>query len=106
MGDVRGRLFTSQCLARSPELILSPPFRREAAKGCASFTMANNRRDDDLAYGEYHGQGGGEGDRGFVGDMGRRLFGGRKEVRTVACSTVPVFCHCVPCVSRVSSLSQ
>jgi hypothetical protein len=45
--------------------------------------MANNRRDDDLAYGEYHEQDrdGAEGDRGFVGDMGRRLFGGRKEVR-------------------------
>ncbi|KAF3039262.1 hypothetical protein E8E11_006091 [Didymella keratinophila] len=39
-----------------------------------------SRRDDDLAYGDYHGQGGGqEGDRGFVGDMGRRFFGGRKE---------------------------
>lgn len=43
--------------------------------------MANNRRDDDLAYGEYHGEGGAEGDRGMIGDMGRRLFGGRKEVR-------------------------
>lgn len=43
--------------------------------------MAYNRRDDDLAYGEYHGEGGAEGDRGMIGDMGRRLFGGRKEVR-------------------------
>jgi hypothetical protein len=40
-----------------------------------------SRRDDDLAYGDYHGQGEGqEGDRGFVGDMGRRFFGGKKEV--------------------------
>jgi len=43
--------------------------------------MSYNRRDDDLAYGEYHGQneGGGDGERGLVGDMGRRLFGGKKE---------------------------
>lgn len=40
----------------------------------------SNRRDDDLAYGDYYGQGGGEGDRGLVGDMGRRFFGGKKEV--------------------------
>jgi hypothetical protein len=47
--------------------------------------MAYNRRDDDLAYGDYHGQEEGqEGDRGFVGDVGRRLFGGRKEVRPVS----------------------
>lgn len=39
----------------------------------------SNRRDDDLAYGDYYGQGGGEGDRGLVGDMGRRFFGGKKE---------------------------
>ncbi|KAI8943099.1 hypothetical protein NX059_001129 [Plenodomus lindquistii] len=38
-----------------------------------------SRRDDDLAYGDYHGQEGGEGDRGLIGDMGRRFFGGRKE---------------------------
>jgi hypothetical protein len=44
--------------------------------------MAYNRRDDDLAYGDYHGEEGGEGDRGMIGDMGRRLFGGKKEVRT------------------------
>lgn len=44
--------------------------------------MAHNRRDDDLAYGDYHGQEGGDGDRGLIGDMGRRLFGGRKEVRS------------------------
>ena len=44
--------------------------------------MAHNRRDDDLAYGDYHGQQEGqEGDRGMIGDMGRRLFGGKKEVR-------------------------
>lgn len=46
--------------------------------------MAYNRRDDDLAYGDYQGrpaQGSGEGesDRGFIGDVGKRLFGGRKQ---------------------------
>jgi hypothetical protein len=49
--------------------------------------MAYNRRDDDLAYGDYHDEGGDEGegaDRGMVGDMGRRLFGGRKQVREVS----------------------
>lgn len=41
--------------------------------------MSSNRRDDDLAYGEYHGQGGDEsGERGLIGDMGRRFFGGNK----------------------------
>lgn len=39
-----------------------------------------SRRDEDLAYGDYHEQEGGEGDRGMIGDMGRRFFGGRKEV--------------------------
>ena len=43
--------------------------------------MARNRYDDDLAYGEYPGNEGEEGDRGLIGDMGRRFFGGRKEVR-------------------------
>jgi len=38
-----------------------------------------SRRDEDLAYGDYHEQEGGEGDRGMIGDMGRRFFGGRKE---------------------------
>ncbi|XPS78824.1 Phospholipase D [Ascochyta lentis] len=39
-----------------------------------------SRRDDDLAYGDYHGQAEGEeGDRGMMGDMGRRFFGGKKE---------------------------
>jgi len=33
--------------------------------------------DDDLAYGDYHGQGGEETDRGFLGDTFRR-FTGRK----------------------------
>ena len=45
--------------------------------------MAYNRRDDDLAYGDYHGQGqgqagegeGAEGERGLIGDVGRRFFG-------------------------------
>lgn len=36
--------------------------------------MANNRRDDDLAYGDPPP--GGEGERGFIGDMGKRFFGG------------------------------
>lgn len=47
-----------------------------------SLPFKMSRRDDDLAYGDYHGQGEGQdGDRGFVGDMGRRLFfGGKKEV--------------------------
>jgi phospholipase D1/2 len=36
-----------------------------------------SRRDDDLAYGEYNeGQ---EGDRGLIGDMGRRFGFGKKE---------------------------
>lgn len=40
-----------------------------------------SRRDDDLAYGDYHGQGEGqEGDRGLIGDVGRRFFGGKNEV--------------------------
>lgn len=40
-----------------------------------------SRRDDDLAYGDYHGQGEGqESDRGIIGDMGRRFFGGKQEV--------------------------
>lgn len=38
-----------------------------------------SRRDDDLAYGEYHEQEGQEGDRGLIGDMGRRFGFGRKE---------------------------
>jgi hypothetical protein len=59
--------------------------------------MAHNRRDDDLAYGEYHGdQDGAEGDRGLMGDMGRRLFGGKKEVR----NSHPVIVHPahIPCI--------
>lgn len=50
-----------------------------------------SRRDDDLAYGEYHGQDGGESDRGMIGDMGRRFFGGKKEVSTTT------WFHCIPC---------
>ncbi|KAH9867037.1 hypothetical protein IAQ61_007628 [Plenodomus lingam] len=39
-----------------------------------------SRRDDDLAYGDYNEQEGRQGDRGLIGDMGRRFFGGgRKE---------------------------
>ena len=49
--------------------------------------MAYNRPDDDLAYGPYHGQGppeGEEGERGFIGDVGKRLFGGRKQDQPVS----------------------
>lgn len=38
-----------------------------------------------MAYGDYHQQQqqeGQEGERGFIGDMGRRVFGGHKEVST------------------------
>jgi len=53
--------------------------------------MAHNRRDDDLAYGDYHGQQEGqEGDRGMIGDMGRRLFGGKKEVRNERAIPIPL----------------
>ncbi|XP_014560613.1 hypothetical protein COCVIDRAFT_34248 [Bipolaris victoriae FI3] len=38
-----------------------------------------SRRDDDLAYGEYNAQEGQEGDRGLIGDMGRRFGFGKKE---------------------------
>lgn len=59
-----------------------------------------SRRDDDLAYGEYHGQQGEEGDRGMIGDMGRRFFGGRKEVWTHVCRVSALHrslcAHCVP----------
>ncbi|KAF2740141.1 phospholipase D/nuclease [Polyplosphaeria fusca] len=46
--------------------------------------MASNRRDDDLAYGDYHGDRGdrgegGEGERGFIGDLGKQFFGGKKQ---------------------------
>ena len=34
--------------------------------------------DDDLAYGEYHGQGGQTGERGFIGDTFRKFAGGRR----------------------------
>ena len=53
--------------------------------------MAYNRRDDDLAYGDYHGQGqqqpqreGEEGERGFIGDMGKRFFGGGGNVSALS----------------------
>lgn len=38
------------------------------------------RNDDNLAYGEYHGDPNEaqEGERGFIGDVGRRFFGGSK----------------------------
>ncbi|KAF2005570.1 phospholipase D/nuclease, partial [Amniculicola lignicola CBS 123094] len=46
--------------------------------------MAYNRRDDDLAYGDYHGQGerrddSQEGDRGLIGDLGKKFFGGGRQ---------------------------
>lgn len=56
--------------------------------------MAYNRRDDDnMAYGDYHGQQqqqqeGEEGERGFIGDMGRRVFGGNKEVCMRFCISI------------------
>lgn len=55
--------------------------------------MAYNRRDDDLAYGDYHGEQqppreGEEGERGFIGDMGKRFFGGGN-VSTCACVHPP-----------------
>lgn len=42
--------------------------------------MSERRRDDDLAYGSYRGQGGGddtgeEGERGFIGDTFNSLLG-------------------------------
>lgn len=38
--------------------------------------------EDDLAYGEYHGEGGGgESERGFVGDVFRRIRGKNPQVR-------------------------
>lgn len=45
--------------------------------------MAYNRRDEDLAYGDYQGRpaqssGEAEGERGLLGDMGKRFFGGSK----------------------------
>lgn len=53
--------------------------------------MAYNRRDDDMAYGDYHQQQEGqEGERGFIGDMGRRVFGGNKEVSALGL----VGCRC------------
>lgn len=53
----------------------------DAITDCTSSGMAYNRRDDDLAYGDYPGQQheGGEGDRGLIGDVGRRFFGGGKK---------------------------
>jgi phospholipase D1/2 len=53
-----------------------------------------SRRDDDLAYGDYHGQEGEEGDRGLIGDMGRRFGFGRKEVSYILVETP--CCHCTP----------
>ena len=52
-----------------------------------------SRRDDDLAYGDYHGQEGEEGDRGLLGDMGRRFGFGRKEVSYVSLKRHVVMVH-------------
>ena len=56
--------------------------------------MAYNRRDDDLAYGDYHGQQQGqregeEGERGFIGDMGKRFFGGGGNVSALSFPNAP-----------------
>jgi hypothetical protein len=61
--------------------------------------MAYNRRDrdDDLAYGDYHGQPqreGEEGERGFIGDMGKRFFGGGNNVSSISGSTIPFGSFC------------
>ena len=50
----------------------------------ASLEMAHNRRDDDLAYGDYHPRDGdddgAEGERGiFGGRVSKRLFGGGQQ---------------------------
>jgi hypothetical protein len=63
----------------------SAPYQRRLWKdwrsSAASVFLKMSRRDDDLAYGDYHGQGEGqEGDRGLIGDVGRRFFGGKNEV--------------------------
>lgn len=69
--------------------------------------MAHNRRDDDLAYGDYHGEGhgerrhqqeqGDETDRGFIGDVGRRFFGGGNSVSPVFLHTRHSYQHYSPC---------
>jgi hypothetical protein len=57
--------------------------------------MAYNRRDDDLAYGEYNPgrDSQEEQDRGMIGDMGRRLFGGKKEVSIFSTNADAVIVH-------------
>ena len=61
--------------------------------------MAYNRRDDDLAYGDYHGERGdrgeqqGEGERGIIGDIGRQFFGGKKQDQSV-CLFLKLLGHC------------
>lgn len=61
--------------------------------------MAYNRRDDDLAYGEYNPgrDSQEEQDRGTIGDMGRRLFGGRKEVSTLSANAMQSLYTLVHC---------
>lgn len=67
--------------------------------------MAPNRHDDDLAYGNLPGDEGGDGDRGLIGDMGRRLFGGKKEVRLLSANLYRAVIRalCAYCI-RPSSL--
>lgn len=77
--------------------------------------MARNRSDDDLAYGSYYGQDQHEGegaDRGFIGDVGKRLFGGagRRQDQPVSASPLyawpgyhlgPTLSRCTPAVASV-----
>lgn len=55
--------------------------------------MAYNQRDDDLAYGDDHRQQreGQEGDRGFIGDVGKRIFGGGRPVSPTLHLTMDVY---------------
>jgi hypothetical protein len=62
--------------------------------------MAYNKPDDDLAYGSYHGQGqpeGEQGERGFIGDVGKRLFGGGRR------QDQPVSASLFLCLARTST---
>jgi hypothetical protein len=77
--------------------------------------MAHHRPDDDLAYGSYYEQGQSEGegqDRGFIGDVGKRLFGGggRRQDQPVSASPLyacpqyrlgPTLLRCTPAVASV-----
>jgi hypothetical protein len=77
--------------------------------------MAHKRPDDDLAYGSYYEEGrpeGEQGDRGFIGDVGKRLFGGggRRQDQPVSASPLyawpeyrlgPTRSRCTPAVASV-----